>query len=105
MTDMNCGKTMTPCLTPGMCAPHGGCPSTESVSSAWLAQLRSEYLAFAEQNTVLKAECERLRADALQSADDIHQLENRNAQLVGFLRELRDQVLTQLISEGEPAHA
>lgn len=117
MTDMTCRKTMTPCRTPGMCAPHGGCPSTEQVSSAWLAQLRSEYLAFGEQNKVLSADNSRLRADALQAARDVYQLVNRNAKLVGFLRELCDledehpqreriaQVLTQLISENEPASA
>lgn len=115
MTDMICRKSMTPCRTPGMCAPHGGCPSTESVSSAWLAQLRAEYVAFGEQNQTLKAENERLQADARQATQDVFHLVNRNAKLVGFLRELRDleqehpqreqigQVLEQLISENEAA--
>ena len=115
MTDMICRKSMTPCRTAGMCAPHGGCPSTESVSSAWLAQLRAEYVAFGEQNKTLKVENERLRADARQMTEDVFHLVNRNAKLVGFLRELRDleqehpqreqidQVLEQLISENEAA--
>lgn len=58
---MICRKSMTACQTPGMCSPHGGCPATEQVSSAWLAQLRSEFLAYGELNAVLKAENERLR--------------------------------------------
>lgn len=56
MSDLICRKSMTRCQTPGMCAPHGGCPSTETVSSAWLAQLRSEYLALGQQNQALTAE-------------------------------------------------
>lgn len=27
MSDMICRKSMTRCQTPGMCSPHGGCPS------------------------------------------------------------------------------
>lgn len=61
MSNLVCRKSMTPCQTPGMCSPHGGCPATEQVSSAWLAQLRSEYVAFGEQNAALKAENNRLR--------------------------------------------
>lgn len=70
MSNLVCRKSMTPCQTPGMCSPHGGCPSTEQVSSAWLAQLRSEYLVFGEQATALKAENARLhdQVKALQSA-------------------------------------
>jgi hypothetical protein len=60
MTGMICRKSMTPCQTPGMCSPHGGCSATEQVSSAWLAQLRSEYVAFGELNAALKAENVRL---------------------------------------------
>ena len=63
MTGLTCRKSMTPCPTPGMCSPHGGCPATEQVSSAWLAQLRSEYVAFGEQNTALKAENVRLETE------------------------------------------
>lgn len=61
MTDMICRKSMTPCQTPGMCSPFGGCPATEQVSSVWLAQLRSEYLVFGQQAKELKAENVRLR--------------------------------------------
>jgi len=64
-----------------MCSPHGGCPSTEQVSSAWLAQLRSEYLVFGQQATALKAENVRLREQvaALQSSP-------LDARLAGFWR-------------------
>lgn len=115
MTDMICRKSMTRCQTPGMCAPHGGCPSTESVSSAWLAQLRAEYLEFGEQNKALKTANARLLTEAGQAAEEVFHLVNRNAKLVAFLRELRDlenehpqreridQVLQQLISENESA--
>ncbi|RUT30847.1 hypothetical protein WG29040_23190 [Pseudomonas sp. PAMC 29040] len=57
---MICRKTMKACPTPGMCSPHDGCPATEQVSSAWLAQLRSEYVAYGAQNAALKTENERL---------------------------------------------
>lgn len=53
---MICRKTMKSCPTPGMCSPHDGCPATEQVSSAWLAQLRSEYVAYGAQNAALKTE-------------------------------------------------
>lgn len=55
---MICRKSMTRCLTPGMCSPQGGCPSTETVSSAWLAQLRGEYLKLGQQIQALTAETE-----------------------------------------------
>jgi hypothetical protein len=63
MSDLICRKHMMRCLTPNMCSTHGGCPSTEQVSSAWLAQLRSEYVAFGEQNKALKAENVRLETE------------------------------------------
>lgn len=58
MSDLICRNTMTRCLTPGMCAPHGGCqtaqvPGTETVSSAWLAQLRDELLEVSRQRDAL----------------------------------------------------
>lgn len=57
---MICRKSMTACQTPGMCSPHGGCQATEQVSSAWLAQLRAEYLGLAEENKALKDQVKRL---------------------------------------------
>lgn len=51
---------MTRCQTPGTCSPHGGCRDTESVSSAWLAQLRSEFVAIGRQRDQLKADLSRV---------------------------------------------
>jgi hypothetical protein len=50
MNDMICRKSMTRCITPGMCSPHGGCkdPATESLrevvdqQQALIASLRAE---------------------------------------------------------------
>lgn len=33
MTDLICRKSMTRCLTPGMCSPHGGCQAAEHASA------------------------------------------------------------------------
>lgn len=33
MTDLICRKSMTSCLTPGMCSPHGGCQAPETASA------------------------------------------------------------------------
>lgn len=43
MTDLICRKSMTPCLTPGMCSPHGGCqpPETASAFRSLLAERNS----------------------------------------------------------------
>lgn len=82
MTGMICRKSMMPCQTPGMCSPHGGCPATEQVSSAWLAQLRSEYLVFGEQATALKAENARLH-DQVKALQSVRALD---ARLAGFWR-------------------
>ncbi|MGH8332988.1 MAG: hypothetical protein ACRER3_22605, partial [Pseudomonas fluorescens] len=60
MTDLICRKSMTRCQTPGMCSPHGGCRDTESVSSEWLAQLRSEFVAVGRQRDQLKADLSRV---------------------------------------------
>lgn len=38
MTDLICRKSMTRCLTPGMCSPHGGCQTPE-VAPAFRALL------------------------------------------------------------------
>ncbi|EZI28917.1 hypothetical protein [Pseudomonas extremaustralis] len=40
MTDLICRKSMTNCLTPGMCSPHGGCqtPETAPAFRALLAE-------------------------------------------------------------------
>jgi hypothetical protein len=50
MNDMICRKSMTRCITPGMCSPHGGCkdPVTDSLrevveqQQALIASLRAE---------------------------------------------------------------
>lgn len=60
MTDLICRKSMTRCITPGTCSPHGGCRDTESVSSAWLVQLRSEFVAVGRQCNQLKADLARV---------------------------------------------
>lgn len=60
MTDLICRKSMTRCQTPGTCSPHGGCRDTESVSSVWLAQLRSEFVAVGRQRDQLKADLSRV---------------------------------------------
>lgn len=60
MSDMICRKSMTRCQTPGMCSPHGGCRDTESVSSVWLAQLRSEFVAVGQKCDQLKADLSRV---------------------------------------------
>ena len=43
MSDMICRKSMTRCLTPGMCSPHGGCqtPETAPAFRALLAERNS----------------------------------------------------------------
>ena len=43
MSDLICRKSMTHCLTPGMCSPHGGCqtPETASAFRALLAERNS----------------------------------------------------------------
>lgn len=43
MTDLICRKSMTRCLTPGMCSPHGGCqpPETASAFRSLLAERNS----------------------------------------------------------------
>ena len=43
MTDLICRKSMTRCLTPGMCSPHGGChpPETASAFRTLLAEHNS----------------------------------------------------------------
>ncbi|WP_242152754.1 hypothetical protein [Pseudomonas sp. ArH3a] len=33
MSDLICRKSMTRCLTPGMCSPHGGCQAPETASA------------------------------------------------------------------------
>ena len=87
---MICRKSMMACQTPGMCSPHGGCPATEQVSSAWLAQLRAEHLGFAEENKALKAQVQRL-------ADDSH----RNCNYFADQVERTDQLKAE-ISRIEP---
>lgn len=67
---MTCRKTMQPCPTPGMCAPHGGCPATETVSSTWLTQLRREFVEVGQQRAQLLAENKALRA--LKLPDFLH---------------------------------
>jgi hypothetical protein len=37
MTDMICRKSMTRCLTQGMCAPHGGCPAPSAPAAIEVA--------------------------------------------------------------------
>lgn len=72
MSDMICRKSMMRCQTPGMCSPHGGCqptPETETVSSAWLAQLRAEYLATGQERDKLKVELEGFKQGAKAEAD------------------------------------
>lgn len=96
MSDLICRNTMMRCNTPGMCSPHGGCRETETVSSVWLEQLRSEFRAAVRGRDALKAECEGLRGlflsaahglclpvedDAQQVVDAITALQVRNAEL------------------------
>lgn len=84
MSDMICRKSMTRCLTPGMCSPHGGCQPEDSHMRAIrslrgdcadliaerdqlraeVAGLRTGYEAYERVNAELKAECESLRKDA-----------------------------------------
>lgn len=63
MSDLICKNTMSRCLTPGTCSPHGGCRETEPVSSVWLEQLRSEFRAAARERDRLKAENETLQRE------------------------------------------
>uniref|UniRef100_A0AAU6W341 Uncharacterized protein n=1 Tax=Pseudomonas phage Touem01 TaxID=3138548 RepID=A0AAU6W341_9VIRU len=68
MSDLICRNTMTRCLTPGMCSPHGGClpeqaPSTETVSSVWLAQLRNELLEVSRQRDELSEQMRTLKLE------------------------------------------
>jgi len=59
VSDLICKNSGYRCHTPGMCAPHGGCRETEPVSSVWLAQLRSEFVAAVRDRDQLKAEAAR----------------------------------------------
>lgn len=101
MSDLVCRKSMTRCLTPGMCSPHGGCSPTEQVSSAWLTQLRGEFVAFGNQNKTLKAENVRLeteRADLWRGKRDVEADRDTKAAVIAELQaqsqRLQQQVAT-----------
>lgn len=105
---MICRKSMTACQTPGMCSPHGGCPATEQVSSAWLAQLRAEYLGFSEENKALKDQVKRLADDSHRNrnyfADQVErtdELKAENTRLRGLLAEkvVNSTMLTGLVPD------
>ena len=46
MTDLICRKSMTRCLTPGMCSPHGGCHPPETASAFRSLLVERNSLAF-----------------------------------------------------------
>lgn len=75
MTDMICRKSMSRCLTPGMCSPHGGCRDDAAANGKELQNLRTDnnqlnyalkqselrYLELRAERDQLKAENEALR--------------------------------------------
>lgn len=91
MSDMICRKSMTRCLTPGMCSPHGGCQPEDSHMRAIrslrgdcadliaerdrlraeVAGLKTGYEAYERVNAELKAECEALRNALMECTDSL----------------------------------
>jgi hypothetical protein len=76
MTDPICKETNTPCQTPGMCSPHGGCRIVTlkchlEVSQDTLAVIRHVLRMAEAEIDGLKAENAALRAEAKQSAEPI----------------------------------
>lgn len=60
MTDLICRKSMTRCLTPGMCSPHGGCWPEDSHMRA-IRSLRGDCADLIAERDHLKAEIQALR--------------------------------------------
>ncbi|WJM93356.1 hypothetical protein QDY63_10905 [Pseudomonas brenneri] len=94
MTDLICRKSMTRCLTPGMCSPHGGCRPEDSHMRAIrslrgdcadliaerdqlraeVAGLRTGYEAYERVNAELKAKNDAIRAAYMASGEREHEL-------------------------------
>ncbi|MNP20131.1 hypothetical protein D3C76_1126920 [compost metagenome] len=92
MSDLICKNSGYRCQTPGMCAPHGGCRETEPVSSVWLAQLRSEFVAAVRDRDQLKAENKRLSEllecsqGDMRQADKIMERDMKDAERYRYIR-------------------
>lgn len=77
MSGLICRKSMTRCLTPGMCSPHGGCRDDAAANGTELQNLRADnaQLVYAlkqqEQSyLVLRAELDQLKAENEEDAKD-----------------------------------
>ncbi|MBJ2237041.1 hypothetical protein JFT61_19705 [Pseudomonas fluorescens] len=62
MSDMICRKSMTRCLTPGMCSSYGGCQPEDSHMRA-IRSLRGDCADLIAERDQLRAENERLNAE------------------------------------------
>ena len=78
MSDLICCKSMTRCLTPGMCSPHGGCqPDKTEWQSGYDEGRRMGTKHMCAEVDRLKVENERLRkACARLTEDNVALLEN-----------------------------
>ena len=66
MIGLICAKSMMPCQTPGMCAPHGGCQPERGFEAQHLdlGKFIDWVYALKTERDQLKAESEALRKDA-----------------------------------------